>query len=79
MSTVMYKALKSAGVGEKLATAAAKKVPEEPATQGDVTALKVDIATLKVDIAALEARLTWRMITIGGVYSSLVVGLVKFL
>jgi len=68
----MYKALKSAGVDDVLATAAAKQVPEDPATWRD-------IAAVKSAIAALEARLTWRLITVGGVYASLIVGLVKFL
>ena len=60
MSTMVkeiYQALKSAGVEEKLAVAAAEAVPsaEDLATKGDVLALKADL--LKGDVLALKADL----------------------
>lgn len=90
MTIEMYKALKSAGVEDKLATAAARGLPDDPATQAQLEAVKrvlerkltelraelqTDVAELrtelKTDVERIEKRMTWRMVVICGIFSSL--------
>ena len=52
MSTVLYKALKSAGADDKLATSAAEAMPPDVATKADLAELS---AATKADFAELSA------------------------
>ena len=119
MSTDMYKALKSAGVEDGLATAAARGLPDDPVTQAQLEAakwalgsqltkfrtelkadmaelrgelktdvaelrtelkadvaelrieLKADVAEIRTDVERIEKRMTWRMVVIYGIFSSI--------
>ena len=93
----MYKALKSAGVEDELATAAARGLPDDPVTQAQLEAakwalgsqltkfrtelkadiaelrgeLKADVAEIRTDVERIEKRMTWRMVVIYGIFSSI--------
>ena len=86
MTTDMYKALKSAGVEDELATAAARGLPDNPVTQAHVVELraelkadmaelraelKADVAEIRTDVERIEKRMTWRMVVICGIFSSI--------
>ena len=87
MNVAVYDALKSAGVDEEKARAAARSVafPEQDqlATKSDLAALqavtKADLAALravtKADLAEMEARLIWAGAGAMGLILTLLVGL----
>ena len=87
MNVAVYDALKSAGVDEEKARAAARSVafPEQDqlATKADLVALqavtKADLAALravtKADLAEMEARLIWAGAGAMGLILTLLVGL----
>ena len=77
----LYKALIEAGAPEPSAERAVEGLPpaNEVATKTDIaelcTELKTDIAALrtemKTDIAMLEARLTWRLVIVVGIFNAI--------
>ena len=80
MNVAVYDALKSAGVDEEKARAAARSVafPERDqlATKADLAALQaVNKADLKAGLAELEARLIWAGAGAMGLILTLLVGL----
>ena len=80
MNVAVYDALKSAGVDEEKARAAARSVafPERDqlATKADLVALQaVNKADLKAGLAELEARLIWAGAGAMGLILTLLVGL----
>lgn len=86
MTADVYKALKSAGVEEQSATAAARGLADEPAPQARLkaaqwalegeltefrTELKAGVAEPGTDVERIEKRVTWRMVVICGIFSSI--------
>ncbi len=68
MQTELYDALIEAGATEDKARAAAGSLTDYR---------KMDEVAAKADLNALEARLTWRMVVISGILSTLIIGSVS--
>jgi hypothetical protein len=74
MVTELYQALRSVGATEAAATAAAQAVwqPEQPATKGDVLALKADIEAVRADLTKTIYTTVWTsMLAMTAIFSAI--------